>query len=148
MPKFNLRFERYLQSQCVISVEADALDEAIAQAGALDPGAFKWGRPDPDCATGARLHSVEQNGATLARVGSAEDFGQSWTNACLIDQWSRALEASMSKEELRAFAAAAAAHYAQLVPELEDGVWEELTAPRLRTATAEVCEEAAPAARL
>lgn len=132
MPKFSLRFERYLQSQCIVEVEADTLDAAVAAADALDPYALDWDEPDPTCATAARLYSVEREGEVDARVAFAEDYGQCWTNACLTEQWPRALEEPMAREELASFADQAAAHYIRLTPELSDEARRELVATRLR----------------
>lgn len=135
MTKFDLRFERYLQSQCVIEIEADTLDAAIAAAEAIDPYAMDWEEPDPACATAARLYCVEREGVVDARVGLAEDYGQCWTNACLIEQWPRALEEPLTREELALFADQAAVHYGCLTPELSDEARRDLTTSRLRAAT-------------
>lgn len=86
MPKFSLRLERYLQSQCVTEVEADTFDAAVAAAGAIEPEALDWDEPDPTCATAARLYAIERKDEVEARVAFAEDYGQCWTNACLIEQ--------------------------------------------------------------
>ncbi len=36
MPKFSLQFERYLQAQSVVEIEADSLDDAVDEAGSID----------------------------------------------------------------------------------------------------------------
>ena len=132
MPKFSLRFERYLQSQCIVEIEADTLDAAVSAAEALDPYAMDWDEPDPTCATAARLYAIERAGEVDARVAFAEDYGQCWTNACLIEQWPRALEEPLTREELASFADRAAAHYGRLTPELSDEAKRDLESARLR----------------
>lgn len=144
MPKFSLRFERYLQSQCIVEVEADTLDAAVAAAEALDPYALDWDEPDPTCATATRLYSVEREGEVDARVGFAEDYGQCWTNACLVEQWSRALSEPLKREELASFADQAAAHYGRLTPELSDEARRDLESARLRASTVMPIGEADP----
>lgn len=144
MPKFSLRFERYLQSQCTVEVEADTLDAAVAAAEAVDPYALDWDEPDPTCATAARLYSIEREGEVDARVAFAEDYGHCWTNACLTEQWPRALEEPLEREELGLFADQAAAHYGRLTPELSDEAKRDLVASRLRASAPTPTGEADP----
>ncbi|UHH09640.1 hypothetical protein LU699_15460 [Luteimonas fraxinea] len=144
MPKFSLRFERYLQAQSVVEIEADSLDDAVGKARDIDISGLDREDPDADCATAARLYSVEADDEILAQVTFAQDYGQSWTNVCLIAQWGRVLGAPQSSEEIRAFAAAASAHYGQLRPEISDELLSEVEASRLRDTTPQAASDALP----
>lgn len=147
MPKFALRFERYLQVQSVVEIEADSLDDAVDKAGDIDVSNLTWEEPDADCATAARLYSVEAGEEMLAQVAFAQDYGQSWTNVCLTAQWERVLDAPQSSEEIRAFAVAASAHYGQLRPEISDELRSEVEASRLRDTTPPASSDALPVRR-
>lgn len=147
MPKFALRFERYLQLQSVVEIEAESLDDAVLAAGEVDTFNLEWEEPDLDCATVPRLYSVEQGDSTLARVGFAEDVGQAWPNVCLMGQWPHALDEPQTRGEINAFAHAATAHYGQLRPELSDEMRSEVEASRLRGATPLATSDALPVRR-